>query len=555
MSHQLTFQPGDQAWHAMRAKALKSLKFFAQHVMGYQDLIPMRDHAHELMLRVVEGSTGCPEIDTAPYVLILVPRDWGKSALITKAYATQLLCKNPNTGILIFNEKEATASQFLESIKHQFDRNDLFRSLFPELIPASKQDTQWSGQKIIIPRTTGRSEPSVMVAGVGAAIAGNHPDIIFFDDIISREAAESARRGNWEVMSGVNRWVHQAEALLSNQSPFTRRMIFIGTHWYHDDTYEHIQQYFGSGHETKEWLLTVPVEGGRKQTLPVKRMGDLVVFERSVREEGQWSWPEKYDEERMLRLQAEDPVLFACNYENRPSTDATSVFRNEWLKSYTWLDKHTISYLTPAGVKQALHLTQCDIVMLIDPGGFGTRKSEDRARAAIVVVAHTPSGEYLLLDCWSDRDTYVACQHRAVALAKIYRPRKVGIEVAGQQRVFYDQLRQMLTATGLMIGVEELHTENLNKDDRILQMEPYFQRGLMYVGSGAGFAEFRSQYGQWPRAARRDILDALAYLPKLVRPRMVPTGNLTLRRNEEVKSYYLRRGLPPPPQPVLGPPR
>ncbi len=548
---QLAFQPGDQAWHAMRAKALKSLKFFASTVMGYQDMIPMRDHAHELMCRVVEGSTGCPEVDEAPYVLVLVPRDWGKSAIITKAYATQLLCKNPDTGILIFNEKEATASQFLESIKHQFDRNELFRALFPELVPSSKQDTQWSATKIVIPRTTGRSEPSVMVAGVGAAIAGNHPDVIFFDDMISREAAEAARRGNWEIMASVNRWVHQAEALLSNQSPFKRRMIFIGTHWYHDDTYEHIQQYFGSGHETKEWLLSVTVEGGRKQTLPVKRMGDLVVFERSVREEGQWSWPEKYDEERMLRLQAEDPVLFACNYENRPSTDATSVFRQEWLKTFTLLDKNTVSYVNPAGQKTMLHLQQCDIVMLVDPGGFGTKKSEDRARGAVVVVAHTPTGEYLVLDVWSDRDTYVVCQQRAVALAKQYRPRKIGIEVAGQQRVFFDQLREMLTLAGLLVTVEELHTENQNKDDRILQLEPYFQRGLMYIGTGAIFAEFRSQYGQWPRSARRDLLDALAYLPKMVRPRMIRPGDPLIRRQQEIQTYYQRRGLPVP-QPQQG---
>src|SRR5687768_9730528 len=116
----------------------------------------------------------------------------------------------------------------------------------------------------------------------------------------------------------------------------------------------------------------------------------------------------------MLRLQSEDRVLFACNYENKTSTDATSVFRTEWLKPFTWLDKHTVSYVNPQGQKVALQLVQCDIVMLVDPGGFGTKKSEDRARGAIVVVAHTPTGEYLLLDCWSDRDTYVACQQRAV---------------------------------------------------------------------------------------------------------------------------------------------
>lgn len=512
--------------------------------MGYGEHVPMREHAHRLLCRIVEGSTGNPEIDDAPYLLLLLPRDWGKSAAVTKCLPIQYLLRDPNTAGLIFNEKLETAGQFLESIKYAFDSNELFRSLFPELIPPSKQDTTWSGTKIKIERDTGRSESSVMVSGVGAAIAGNHPDFIIVDDMISREAAESARRGSWEIMESVNRWVHTLEALLSSGSPHKRRIVFIGTRWYHNDCYDHLKEYFGFGQEPKTWQLTIPVEDGAKQTLPVSRYGDLVVFERSVMEDGQWSWPEKYDEEKMLRMQAQDPILYSANYLNNPSSAANATFKNEWLKEFRWLDKSTISYVTPLGVKTALNLQQLDRYMIVDPGGFG-KGTEDRARSAIGVLGHTPTGEHLFLDVWSEKDTYITAQKQIVAKARQYGVRKIGIEREGQQVVFIDQVRRMLREAGLVdVVVEELKTDGKVKDDRILLLETYFQRGLFYCGTGAVFSEFRTQYNQFPRSARRDILDMLAYMPKMVRPRSpVQVGD---RRANERKMLYARMGRPLP---------
>ena len=547
----VSFQQGDATWEKWRQKAKTDLYFLVGTVLGMADKIPMEEHAHKAMCKVVEGKTGVPDLDNAPFILLLLPRDWGKSGIVTKGLPIQNLLNDPDSAGLLFNEKEKTAAQFLESIKHTFTNNDLFRALFPELIP--EDDAKWNATEINVSRETGRSEPSVMVAGVGAAIAGNHPDWIIVDDMISREAAEAARRGNWEIMEGINRWIHTLEALLSNQSSLKRRIIFIGTHWFYNDCYDHLIRYFGGDQPPDEWLLTVTVEDGKKQTLPVQKYGPLVVFQRSVREDNQWSWPGKYDEASMLRLQAEDPVLYACNYLNSPIMSATSVFRPEWIKdkTFTWLGPDTVQFLNMAGVKTTLHLQQCDIVMLMDPGGF--RKSKitvgDRARAALWVLAHTPGGEILLLDCWSEKDTYIEAQRQLIAKAVRYKPRKIGIENAGQQLAFIDDCRKKVTGNppqgaGVMCVVEDLTHEGKEKDDRISMLEPFFQRGMIYLGPGAGFTEFRTQYLQFPRTARRDLLDALAYLPKVLRPRNT-MGSIHQQKQSEMAEYYRRRRLPP----------
>ena len=545
---QTSFRHGDALWTKLRERAKTDLFWFAEEVLGYRDKVPMRKHAHKLMCLLATGKTGVPEIDSAPYLKLLLPRNWGKSRAVTIARTMQYLCNDPNESILLCNEKEENVKTFLKEIKWHFEANDFFRGLFPELVPTSWQDTEWSSTRITINRTQGRAEPSVFVIGVGGAIAGMHPDRIIVDDMISRDAAENARRGSWQIMEEVNRWIHTLEPLLSSKRLTGRRGVFIGTHWFFNDCYDHLEQYFGYGGESREWLVTVEVEGGRRQTLPVKRIGDLVIFKRSVREENQWSWPDKYDEDMMLRMQAEDPVFYSANMLNEPATDATATFRSDWLKPYQWLDPTTIRYTDQNGLPKAIHLGQLDTIMLVDPGGFGKTKGEDRARAALVVVGTTPTGEHLLLDCWSDRDTYVVAQQRAVAMARQYRVRKMAIEVEGQQRVFFDQLRQMLAQANLPVAVQELKTEGVAKDNRILQLESYFQRGLVYIGSGAVFTEFRTQYQQFPRSARRDLLDALAYLPRVVRPRIpgpANQGGHEDRIKRELAALYAKMGATP----------
>jgi hypothetical protein len=541
---QLQFTPGDATWQKLRDKGKSDLYFFADVILGYGAKVPMRRHFHELLCRIAQGTTGQPDVDSAPTLKLLMPRGAGKTSLITIAQTVHRLVLNPECSILLCNEREQNAKDFLAEIKHHFDHNELFRALYPEIVPENTQETQWSGTRITVNRQSGRKEPSVFVIGVGGTVTGMHPDYIVVDDMISREAAENARRGSWQIMEEVNRWTHTLEALLSSTALPGHRITFIGTRWFFNDCYDHLDVYFGGEHPKREWLLTLPVEGGKKLTLPVARQGSLVSFVRAAIEDGQASFPEKWDMEKMAQMQLGDPVLFSANMLNNPASDATATFKPDWIKPYSWLDHHTLTYITPLGAKTVVQLAQLDIVFLVDPGGFGKVKgSDDRARAAIIVLAHAPTGELLVLTAWSEKDTYVAAQQQIVSLAKRYHPRKVGIEVEGQQIVFFNQTRQMLLEAGVNTVAEPLKTEGKHKDDRILQLEPFFQRGLIYCGTGAAFTELRTQLAHFPRTSRRDLLDALAYLPKVVRPRVPsqPTGQN--RVQAELASYYQKLGV------------
>src|SRR5665811_1731312 len=106
---ELTFAQGDATWLKYRERALTDLYWFADVVLGYGKYVPMREHAHRALCRVVEGRTGCAAIDNAHVQRLELPREWGKTTVVSQALPIQLICANPNISILLCNEKEGNA--------------------------------------------------------------------------------------------------------------------------------------------------------------------------------------------------------------------------------------------------------------------------------------------------------------------------------------------------------------------------------------------------------------------------------------------------------------
>lgn len=551
MTDLLEFTPGDAQWQKLRDKGLSDLYFFASVILGYGDKVPMREEAHKLLCRVVERKTGVPALDNAWVRKFEMPRGTGKTTVITKAYVIQRICRQPDIAIMLVNEKEQMAMAILSEIKGQFESNTLLRTLYPEVIPDNFKETTWSATAITVNRPEGRNEPTVFVTGVGGTRTGMHPDLIFIDDMLSRDAMESARAGSVaDVMGGINRWIHQLPPLLSGS--LDRSIDFIGTRWWHGDSYEHLEESFGYGQTPQHFLLKTKLSDGTIQRLPAYRVGDLVVFRRAAIEDGQPAFislgETKYGLEALAKLRLQDPELFAANYLNNPSDELTATFKESWLRFYDWTENSSgdqLSFTDLSGRRRTCGLTALDITAFVDPGGFSKHHGGDRARAAIVVVGSTADGYHLLLDIYSERGTYVAAQKEFIGFVRRYGIRKVFVEIAAQQRAFFDQLRDLTRADGLNVIFEDVTTGNRSKDDRILGLEEPFQRASIYIGRGPKFLEFRAQYAQFPQTARKDILDALSMLPGRVRRGQTPDRKAAQRQQTELAAYYAKRGMRP----------
>lgn len=540
---ELRFEQGSPQHNALRERFLTDLYWAASVVLGYGEQVPMREHAHRALCRIVESRTGCAEIDNRHVQKLELPRDWGKTTILTRSRVVQLIAGNPNISILLCNEKEQNAQDFLAAVKWHFESNDFFRALFPEIIPPDFNQTVWSAKRIVVPRATGRSEPTVFITGVGGTVTGMHPDVIIVDDMISREAMENARSGSWQIMHQTNRWINSLPALISKQYK-DWRIYFMGTRWWHGDSYEHVDLAFGYGETPRVFNMRIALPDGTTQVLPMSVIGDLVSFRRAAIEHGRSAFPEKWSLEDLAKLRLRDEALFACNYMNQPSDERTSTFKESWLRYYEWVTDTQLSYVDNGGKRHVITTSDLDVQFFVDPGGFAKRQMEDRARPAVAVVGDDRRGQWLVLDIYNDNDTYLACIEHICAWVTRYHPRKIVVENAGQQIAFIQLLRNTLRDKGLQVAVEEVKTGQKNKEVRILGLEPFFQRGQILVGKGAAFHTFREQYMQFPRTARVDVLDVLAYVPQFVkaagsgRPRSTQE-----RRDAELAEYRRRRGL------------
>jgi hypothetical protein len=384
--------------------------------------------------------------------------------------------------------------------------------------------------------------------GVGGTKTGMHPDIIFVDDMLSREAMESARSGSVaDVMGQINRWIHQLNPLLSGSEE--REITFIGTRWWHGDSYEHLEENYGYGQDPQHFMLKAKLSDGTTQRLPAYRVGDLVVFRRAAIEDGQPAFvslgEDKYGLEALAKLRLQDPELFAANYLNQPSDELTATFKNSWLRYYDYIEGENtaqITYTDTAGKRKTIDIATLDKLIFVDPGGFGKHKGGDRARAAVIVVGSTPDGLHFLLDLYSERGSYTVALKEIVGFVRRYNARKVFIEAAGQQIVFINNTRDAIRAGGATVPVEEVPTGNKNKHDRILGLEDYFERARIYIGRGAKFGEFCRQYEQFPKTARIDLMDVLSQGPGRWKRVGGGLGSASQRQQAEIADYYRRRG-------------
>lgn len=540
----LTFTPGDAEWTKLRKRALSDLYWFAGVVCKMGDLLTMTDAVHGMLCRVASRRTGVPEIDTCPYQLLLLPRGMGKSVLITQIRTLQMICADPNVAFLIANERLDNATAFLGAIKHHIEQNDFLRALFPEIIPPDFNKTTWSETEIVVNRTTGRVEPTVLCIGAGGTVTGMHPDHIIADDILSREAMQNARRGDGNLTTQLNGWCNQLIPLLNTGALPFPTITVVGTRWFRGDTYEQLEQLWGYGQEKRTWSLSIKTSAGQTDPIDVHRVGDLVLFSRKAVEHGKAIWSERpgYDVESLSKMRLRDPELYAANYQNDPSDDITATFKEAWLQFYDWGNEQ-VSFLK--GDKQETHLlTDLDRIMIIDPGGFAHAKGNDRMRGAILVTGSTmtDSPDHLILDTYSDQVPFTQVAEQILAMATRYAPRKVYIEEQAQQAAFLELVRRLATERGVSLPLERITTKNKVKEARILNLEPYFQRGLIRFGKGPQFHELREQYRAFPRGSRVDLLDALAYGPTVWRQPKMSAQSQTRRQQGDIERYRAQRG-------------
>ncbi len=473
----VTNSNADSLRNELRAKSCESMYFFGKAILSFHDFIaPL----HLDICTFVQD-------DTHKRKVMIVPRGHFKTTIMSIVYPVwRLLPKaegwedettdGPNSRILLAGSTATNSEHCLRLIKAQFEGNQLFQWLFPELIPDWTKVKKWTETEVQIPRTRNNKEASVETIGQGGRVTGRHFTDIIKDDLVELNVAD-----NPEELDKINKWHEYCEYLLED----TRRDrdYVCGTRYHKNDLYGYIKD------------------------TDLHPKGRYVYYERTGIENGQVIFPQRTSLEEYAKMRERKPYIFATQVMNNPIDPSITEFKVDWLRYYH-LDENGNIHIPSEGL--TVSPGRLNSYILIDPA---ISESKDACRTAIVNVGVLDKKHIFLLNAIARRiDPYVTIQ-LTFKLARMLRPHKVGVESVAYQKALKFFIDKFSIEEGLFLNVVEMKTGATSKDARIRGLIPYFGAGCVYVREDQH--EFLDEYESYPQSKFRDILDALAHGPSI----------------------------------------
>ena len=299
--------PDDETRRRMKGLGSDDLYYLCKVILGYDKLVP---HVHMPMCRFANEVKSHRRLK-------LMPRTHFKTTIWTIALSIQDIIRDCNVTILIVADTAINASRFMREIQQHFVMNELFRWLYPELIPENFTKAVWSQTEMIVPRTKVRREPTIDAIGAMGGIESRHYDIIRPDDLVT----EKCIRSDVE-MEALNVWAGGLESLLNSE--IEGLIDFTGSRKKKGDLYEVQQKRYGDGFETQEI--------GPHAT----QKGDMAVFWRRDIENGEVIFPEQNSMAFLMRMKKWDPQRYHAQYANSPKGTGLNTFDEENLRFWRW---------------------------------------------------------------------------------------------------------------------------------------------------------------------------------------------------------------------------
>jgi len=316
--------------------------------------------------------------------LVLAPRGFGKSTLLSVARPIYEIVSNPDVRILLVSNTQAQAESFVREIRAHLEYNEDFRSAYGD-----HTGQKWTDREFIVAgRKKIAKEPTMFAAGVGGAIISRHFDIIICDDIVDEENARTEHQ-----RERLRVWFFKV--LLPCLEP-AGSLCIVGTRYHYRDLYG---------------LL---LENGFVPSVTIIR---------AIDEQGRSAWPERFPIERLEQIRREaGTVIFNAQYQNDTEAMKGAIFKDEWLRYYDVPP-------SPLKVFQGVDLS--------------IAQSEGSDFFAIVTIGEDTWGNIFVLDCYQARLSF---RQQTMAIAERFGrfdPIRIAIESNAYQAAQADCLREI----------------------------------------------------------------------------------------------------------------
>jgi len=411
--------------------------------------------------------------------LIELPRSFLKTTIASEYYPIWRAINNPSVRVLITQNTFDNAAKRVYGIRSIFEKHELFRALYPELIPNfNSKSIRWSNEIAEINRPTTYPEGTFEAAGIGTKITARHYDIIIEDDTVTAEASDLSEEEiapNMEDVAKAIGWHKMATNLSIKPETFER--IFVGTRWFQEDMINYVLNEPGYA----KFFMDVY---GRKF------LGE------SKEEEA--VYPFRFNNEVLEAQKIElGTYMFATQKLLDPTPLARMKFKPQWIRYYN---------IAP----------ETKNILCIDPAIGETKRHCD---SAFIVLGGAANGLMYILETISGQLSPTDQIKLAFALMRKYEIRKLVVENIAFQEMLAQAMeleRERVDDKGVRIN-EDVHFSVVretpggkdSKDARILSMVPFFEFGKILLTKD--MKKLEKQLREYPYGKKRDLIDDLAY--------------------------------------------
>lgn len=422
---------------------------FGQLIAGFQ---PASHHHQWLSAILTHKSSQALNHYAGQNLRIEAPRGSAKTTWISIA-VSNIIGHNPHVRIILCSYSEEIALSISVAIKSILE-SPQYQQIFPNIQPSKRwRDGHWTINRSLANITHFIKDPTLLAVGMGGSINSRRSDLIIIDDPIkSREAI-----ANPQTRENMRSW--WSGTLRPTLVPGGRVIVLC--------TRKRIDDIHGT---------TWTTENGWK-----------VLHQQAITNNNQSYWPEYITLEELEQIRQENPITFACEYQNDPLDESLVIIKPEWVKRS--LIPNTITNLV-LGVDLAI-----------------SQKESADYTALVLMGINRETKTIYGIDWKRGRWTLNQTIEEINKLAITYTKFKIVVESVAYQAAFKQEYKRIASP---QMRINDIHPRG-DKETRLRGISGLFETGKIIFNEAIAWNELIDELTSFGSAAHDDTVDALVY--------------------------------------------
>lgn len=445
----------------------------------------LESYAKEWVARRKRGEKGITNL------LVIVPRNFGKTTIVTRAWPIWLHLQDPDLSCYIGSENLDRAIKFFKPMRSILDGDDPYAKFTWLYGNWWNKDRPWATDELVhaARKAVSRTDPSLGVWGVESGLTGSHPDVLILDDPVSYEKMSS--QANW--LNYVNDHVDSLTPVINPDG----LMVFVGTR-YHDG--DHL------GRAIRDQGLA-SVSGMKPPGVDTREGGKWHLYFLAARnEDGSPTFPEVWPDDRLKSYETDKNLYYWAQMMNDPtSSEYTPLTRAQ--VDELWVESKDV----PRNLRYTIHLDTA----------FKTPQRQSRGDESVIQVwghSRDGSGDVYFIEghssnVWRMEDflkQLVTILQRMKASARRVVMITDEREVGGKEGLWEGAVRSACNAANMPMPYLKLLTRgDRKKIGRIIEAASYWAEGFVHLPRTApGVSKLVDQMCRIGASAHDDWADA-----------------------------------------------